>query len=124
MKRGGAALLAIFLLVTLSLPAAAQQEPCDNVLPSRLRLNSRARVEVDTAPALQLREAPQAPDGEIIRSMSPLDIFYVLEGPRCSGVYAWFRVTYREPDTGLINTGWLAEGNNEEYYVEPYPPGA
>ncbi len=45
------------------------------------------------------------------------EIFYVLAGPVCDQSYAWFQVEYK----GIV--GWIAEGDNDSYYVEPYPPG-
>ena len=47
------------------------------------------------------------------------EIFYALAGPVCDQSYAWFRgqVEYK----GIV--GWIAEGDNDSYYVEPYPPG-
>jgi hypothetical protein len=40
--------------------------------------------------------------------------FLTLSGPVCADGYYWYEVDY----AGQI--GWIAEGDNTSYYVEPY----
>lgn len=46
------------------------------------------------------------------------ELFLVLDGPVCADNYSWYLVRSREN-----LEGWLAEGDEVNYYVEPYLPG-
>jgi hypothetical protein len=65
---------------------------------------------------LNLRREPNTASRRLAQIPS-LGVFYVLQGPECGEDYAWYFVEYN----GL--EGWIAEGDQTSYYVEPYPPG-
>jgi uncharacterized protein YgiM (DUF1202 family) len=82
---------------------------------SRLIIHERGRV-VDDGEGLNLREAPGL-DNDIRTKLESGEVFYVLDGPECVEEYAWYRVQTER------YTGWIAEGESDEYYVEPHLPG-
>lgn len=90
--------------------------PCPLAPMPRLIIQERAIVsEVDERP-LNVREGP----GTIfstIAQLQPGDIFFVLDGPTCGGEYVWYRIVFGDDE------GWIAEGDDAAYYVDPYPAG-
>ena len=91
-------------------------QPCPNALPNRLILYERGRVTSDDPAPLNLRSGPRT-TFEILETIPSSGVFFVLEGPRCSEQYAWFRIDYRGQQ------GWIAEGSSSVYFVEQYLPG-
>jgi len=91
-------------------------EDCPNAPPIRLIVQERGRVSDEDDRTLNLREGPGT-SFAVIFAIEPNELFFVLDGPECDGEYAWFRVQYRN------YTGWIAEGDADVYYVEPYLPG-
>jgi hypothetical protein len=83
---------------------------CSGALPIRLTVGQPARVtpgaanNIRSAPSLSAQKIGQIP-GEAG--------FSVLEGPVCGDGLNYWRVSYN----GII--GWTAEGNDQEYWVEP-----
>lgn len=96
---------------------------CDDAPASRLIVGERARVLSDDPRPLNLRMRPEreAAATTVIAQIPIGALFYVLEGPVCAEQFAWFQVAYRDGDKTTI--GWIAEGQNASYFVEPYPPG-
>lgn len=82
----------------------------------RLIVQERGQVVEDSAERLNMRDGPGT-DYDIITRIEPGETFFVLAGPECADAYAWFRVRYGNRE------GWLAEGDPQEYYVQPYLPG-
>lgn len=103
------------IIMPTSTPAA-MIENCPDAPPIRLILQERGRVSDEDERKLNLRDGPGL-NFEIIYSIEPDEFFFVLDGPTCADEYTWFRVQY-----GSF-TGWIAEGDSEAYYVEPYLPG-
>src|SRR5690606_32864659 len=89
---------------------------CSGLLPTRLTLNMRGRVTEEDDRSLNIREGAGT-SARIVSQLFPDETFAVLEGPLCADGYTWYRVRARDG-----RNGWIAEGNNEVYYVEPYPP--
>jgi uncharacterized protein YgiM (DUF1202 family) len=83
---------------------------------NRLIVRERARVSIEDPRPLNIR-AGAGTSFDVIGQIPTRGIFYVLEGPRCSQRYSWYRVEYGEL------TGWIAEGDDTAYFVEVYPPG-
>jgi len=85
----------------------------------RLILHERGRVrdeENDTP--LRLRSAPNTATAENILTQIPVNgVFLVLNGPACGQTYLWYFVRYRDRE------GWIAEGQEDIYFTEPYLPG-
>lgn len=95
---------------------ASRIKNCPGAPPIRLIIQERGRVLNDDNRTLNLRDGPGV-NAKIITRIEPEQLFFVLSGPECDGAYAWFRVQYGS------RTGWIAEGDNDSYYVEPYLPG-
>ncbi len=89
---------------------------CAPAPPSHLITHLRARVLTDDPRPLNLRDAPGT-KGSVLTQIPTDSVLYVLEGPRCSQNYAWFRVEFH----GM--SGWIAEGDSSAYFVGVYPPG-
>lgn len=85
----------------------------------RLILHERGRVrdeENDTP--LRLRSAPITSTARNILTQIPVNgVFLVLQGPVCGQTYLWYFVRYRD------RQGWIAEGQDDIYFVEPYLTG-
>mgnify|MGYP001108983322 CR=1 FL=1 len=89
---------------------------CPNAPRIRLIVQERGQVtEVDER-RLNMRLGPGT-DYAIVRRIEPGEVFFVLDGPECAEVYSWFRVRYGD------QAGWIAEGDPEAYYVQPFLPG-
>lgn len=90
---------------------------CDDAPESFLILGERARV-TDTGDdeTLNLRSGPSV-DYNVLQRIQPLQVFFVLDGPQCAGGYTWFKINYK----GQV--GWIAEGDNDQYYAEPFLTG-
>lgn len=88
-------------------------------LAPRLILHERGRVRDEENPTpLRLRSAPDTDTRENILTQIPVNgVFLVLKGPVCSARHHWYYVRYRNFE------GWIAEGENTLYFVEPYLTG-
>lgn len=85
---------------------------CEGFLTSRLQVGEQGRVITDDP--IRLRSSAST-DGLRVALLNPNAVFDVLEGPECDpdAGRAWWRVNYS------TFTGWLIEGEDEEYYTEP-----
>jgi hypothetical protein len=104
---------------TAGAPVSPTPEPensCPGAPVTRLIVNQRARVlDADERP-LNIRSAPGT-DSSILSRIPPNEVFYVLAGPQCADGYLWYFVRYRTFE------GWIAEGDNTSYFVEPFLTG-
>jgi hypothetical protein len=87
---------------------------CAGAPPTRLKVGLRACVADIGADALHVRSAPTLAQSHIVGTIYRGTAVVVLEGPACADGYAWWRV---ELTDGL--TGWVAEGHQDNYFVEP-----
>jgi hypothetical protein len=83
---------------------------CPGSLPSQLFVGEMARVTPGEPNNLRDRASTS---GGRVGQIPGSRIFLVLDGPVCSDEYAWWQVYYE----GTV--GWTAEGNAEEYWLEP-----
>ena len=85
---------------------------CLGVPPARLTVGGQGRV----TPGLpnKLRSAPSTSAAQV-GNIPGEGVFSVIGGPECADGFLWWQINYE----GAI--GWTASGNNEEYWVEPYP---
>lgn len=88
---------------------------CDGAPKTNIIVHERARVTNDDPQPLNVRETPGT-NGRILEQLESLDIFMVIDGPRCANNFTWYRI--RVGDT----EGWVAEGDDAMYYIEPYTP--
>ncbi|GEM_PF-4478101 len=98
------------------LAAQASMRGCVGLMPTRMILHERGRVANNDPSPLNVREGAGTSFNRL-GNIPVGGVFYVLEGAVCTQNYTWYRVDYR----GLV--GWVAEGDDEAYYVEPYPAG-
>ncbi len=89
---------------------------CDDTPEARLILQERGMVSADDARVLNVRVQPGT-DNNILGTLKVYETFLVLEGPECNDGYAWYRIESN------VMSGWIAEGDFNVYYVEPYLPG-
>ncbi len=105
-------------LPTATPRATATLDPCEAVsMPVRLGVGDTGMVILSgTTPTtpVNVREAPSI-EAERIGRLAQGVTFDVLEGPTCADGLNWFKVRYGEED----KEGWLAEGQNGLYFVEP-----
>jgi len=94
------------------IPAGSLLEPtgCEGTLPPRLVVGRAGRV----TPGLpnKLRAAPTTASGQV-GSVPAEATFTVLDGPTCAEGLYWWQVAYGS------TVGWTAEGDAQEYYLEP-----
>lgn len=95
--------------------AVGSSSVCQSAPPTHLILHERGQVTNEDPQPLNIRSQPGL-DGRIAAVLRSLDIFFVIEGPRCADDYTWFKVRVGDVE------GWIAEGEPGLYYVEPYLP--
>ena len=88
---------------------------CPDAPDIRLIIQGRGRV-TDNNDTLNLRSGPDV-SFDILTALNPLDEFTVIDGPTCAGGFSWFRIRFN------TTIGWIAEGDSEDYYVEPHLSG-
>jgi WD40 repeat protein len=93
-------------------PSSADAILCPNTLPTRLDVGQQARVVATWAS--NLRTEP-ALDAERILIIPGRGAFTVVNGPVCAADYLWWQIEYDG------QTGWTAEGRENEYWLEPLP---
>lgn len=103
------------VMIPTAVPTRISSVRCPSAPPMRLIVQERGRVTRNNE-RLNLREGPGI-SYEAVGLLAEGAIFLVLDGPACSGDFTWFRVQARGVE------GWLAEGDSEQYYVEPYLVG-
>lgn len=105
-------------LPTATPRATATIDPCSTVeMPVRLGVGDTGMVilsSVTPTTPVNVREAPSI-EAERIGRLAQGVTFEVVEGPTCADGLNWFKVRYGDDDT----EGWLAEGQNGLYFVEP-----
>lgn len=89
---------------------------CPGAPRTRLILHERGWVIPDDPRPVNVRRGPGT-NNPAIGQIPARGVFMVREGPVCAGGFSWFRVEY-----GTLQ-GWIAEGDSDNYYVEPYLPG-
>lgn len=101
--------------------------PSDNIVTqpdcpsswSRLEAGKQARVTgAPTDPPNRVRSEPLKADNAI-GYVTPGAILDILEGPICAdNIVFWLVIS----DTIPGGSGWTAEGDGVEYWLEPYTP--
>lgn len=83
---------------------------------TRLEVGKQARVMgAKNDPPNRVRSEPKKGDNQI-GNVNPGDIIDVLEGPVCvEGLVFW-----KVKSASIPGTGWTAEGDGKEYWLEPY----
>lgn len=89
---------------------------CAGAPPSRVRVGDTLQV-ITTPDPLRVRSTPLT--GEIINNVNAGFTAPIVGGPNCAGNYAWWQIELQDG-----RTGWVAEGDQTEYYVEVAVPAA
>lgn len=92
---------------------AVQRVVCTGTVASRVNLGGRAQVTFTDGTPLRLRTTP---GGEILQRLAEGTPFVIIDGPRCDDDFTWWRV-----ELANGSRGWLAEGNEDAYFIEPLP---
>jgi hypothetical protein len=87
---------------------------CADAMPTRLAAGIQARAVPDGVPSNIRREPSSSSD--ILGQVPAGGEFTILEGPGCAENMVWWHIDY---DT---LTGWIAEGQNGTYRLEPLAP--
>ena len=87
---------------------------CPGAPPSRMTQGSAARVTLTDGTPLAFRTEPGVSSANHIRYLDEGTRLTILDGPVCTGGYAWWHV---QTEDGT--TGWVAEGDSNGYYIEP-----
>jgi hypothetical protein len=91
-------------------------EVCEDAPPTRLKVGDHARVTFTDGLPLRIRSEPDASTTSNVVTQVPEGMeMDILAGPECGDNFVWWRVR-----TASGVTGWVAEGDFEDYYVEPW----
>ncbi len=85
---------------------------------TRLEVGAQAAVVPGDLP-LRVRAEPILDDANILTLLNPGESGLVVDGPVCLEDYVFWKL-----ESELIpgGAGWAAEGNGEDYWLEPYTP--
>ncbi|MBN1681179.1 MAG: hypothetical protein JW966_12910 [Anaerolineae bacterium] len=117
-------ILLITLLIAVTgwlLPASAPthaQDPCAGLVTPRLEPGGYARIMSGYGLSLKNQPMTTAAGASEVALVPFGTAAVVLDGPRCNLGYVWWQVQ-------LPNelTGWAAEGDSADYFLEPYTVG-
>ncbi len=101
-----------------SLQKAITQNPDCTSGWSRLNAGDQAKVSEETDTPNRVRSGPSTAD-EIIGRLDPGTDVKVIEGPVCVDGLIFWKVEHKSIPGG---TGWTAEGDGTEYWLEPLVP--
>lgn len=105
-----------FALTTVTVPGQVEGPIyCPGAPPSTISVGIRARVTSSDEDPLPLR-LRQTPGGEFIVSIDEGTEFSVIGGPQCADQYTWWNIRMADG-----TTGWSAEGDANNYFMEPVP---
>jgi hypothetical protein len=99
--------------------AALTSDPnlvCPNAQPTRLRLNGFAFLTYDPPIPNRARIGPGL-GFDAKGLVKPGQVMQLTSGPICSGESVWWKVVVKYTEL----TGWVAEADSEQYYLEPCP---
>lgn len=80
---------------------------------TRLKIGDEARVM--PGPPNRIRSKPSI-QGEVLTQLDPGTAVRIVDGPVCRDGYVFWRVEHATIPGG---SGWTAEGDGKEYYLEP-----
>jgi len=101
-------------------PSGAQtadpNQVCPNAQLTRLRLNGFAFLTYDPPIPNRVRIGPGL-NFDAKGLVKPGEVMQIISGPICSGESVWWKVVVRITEL----TGWVAEADSEQYWIEPCP---
>lgn len=87
---------------------------------TRIEADEGARTTLFPDDPTSIRSAPGASNRRL-RSIPPGQTFWVLNGPECVQNINWWLIAGYDEDGSW--SGWIGEGENNTYWVEPYDTG-
>ena len=91
---------------------------CTGALPSYLSVDIPAMSVASVS--LNIRDQPGATTADSVRGLLlPGGIVSIIGGPYCVNNMTWWNVSH-EPNTGQVVSGWIAEGDSVDYWLQPY----
>jgi hypothetical protein len=81
---------------------------------ARLTVGEQARVTYTDGTPLNIRATP---DGDKLAEIPEGTVVNVLAGPECVGAFNWWQISVVQ---GAAVSGWSAEGDLQDYYLEPW----
>jgi hypothetical protein len=103
--------------LTPTITPSATPSTCSQDLPERLQAGQPGQVVVNSNgpnTPLNVRQQPGTDAARLARLATGVT-FTVLDGPVCADGIAWYEIEYGSP----AESGWIAEGLNGVYFVEP-----
>jgi hypothetical protein len=89
-------------------------------LPERMQTNQGGRTTLDPDALTSVRAAPDLA-AQTLRRIPPGQMFWVTGGPVCTDSVAWWAVEGYDVDGRW--SGWIGEGRDGTYWIEPYDTG-
>ena len=104
----------VIIIVQTPTPDNETWEACPDAPPSRLHPGMKARVAAYPPLPNRVRSGPGKSYARIgwVQVGEEMEI---LDGPSCANHWVWWKI--RSLETGLV--GWTAEGDFENYWLEP-----
>lgn len=96
-----------------STPSSGGTALCTGAPVSRVTVGQAARVTISNSNPSPLRMR-SAPGGTFIVSLPEGTQFTIQGGPQCQGGYTWWQIRLSDG-----RTGWVAEGSQTGYFIEP-----
>lgn len=87
---------------------------CPGAPPARLTVGEQARVTITNGAPLNVRAEP---DGTKLTEIAEGTVVTVVAGPQCVDGFNWWQINVVQ---GAAVSGWSAEGDAQNYYLEPW----
>ncbi|MCZ7541609.1 MAG: SH3 domain-containing protein [Anaerolineae bacterium] len=91
-----------------------------NQMPFRMKEGEGGRTTLYPRLDTNVRSAPGT-SSPSLRKIPPGQTFEVIAGPECAGSIAWWEI--KVYDRSGLWTGWIGEGQNGTYWIEPFEAG-
>ena len=91
-----------------------------NQMPFRMEVGEGGRTTLYPRLDTNVRRAPGM-DNPLVRQIPPGQMFEVSAGPECANSIAWWEI--KVYDHSGLWTGWIGEGQNGTYWIEPFEVG-
>jgi hypothetical protein len=93
----------------------APEQTCGTAPEPRLTVGEMARVTYTDGTDLNIRNAPS---GDYLMQIAEGTVVNVVSGPSCNSNFFWWQIQFQSE--GVTVGGWAAEGDSDDYYLEPY----
>jgi uncharacterized protein YgiM (DUF1202 family) len=89
-------------------------------MPFRMKVGEGGRTTLLPAVPTNVRTSPGLSSPRL-QEIPPGQMFEVIGGPQCADNVAWWQITVY--DRSGLWTGWIGEGQNGTYWIEPFETG-